>query len=73
MEILNQDVQMVVLSYLCPEDIMNMYDQFQLTVAELYPQFVVNCTKIVDESVIVWFQNKKIRLKLFQSCVINKS
>ena len=73
MDELNQDVQMIILSYLEPHEIMTMYGLFKTMLDELSKHigFIVNCSDIVSEQVIEWFQEHNIRLKLIETIKID--
>jgi hypothetical protein len=68
MDELNQDVQIVILSYLEPNDVMRMYSLFETIINELstHVGFVVNCTDYVDLKTRQWFQDHHIHLKLLE-------
>lgn len=68
------DVQVVILSYLRPKDIiMFAYStkEHQMILDELtiHNGFVVHCKEVVSQWVIDWFQEHNITLKLFKKCV----
>ena len=68
------DVQVVILSYLRPKDIIMFGDsakEHQMILDELsiYNGFVVHCKEVVPQWVIDWFQEHNITLKLFKKCV----
>ena len=68
MDNLCQDVQIIVFSYLSPEEIMVLYDSYKIMMDELsiHNGFVVHYKHIVDDTVILWFQEKNIKLNLLK-------
>lgn len=71
MNTLNHDVQILLLSYLQPEDIIVFYETYPLIIEELKSHigFVVKCLSNVSEEIIQWFQQHTIRLELLQSYI----
>ena len=68
MDNLCQDVQIIVFSYLSPEEIMVLYDSYKTMIDELsiHNGFVVHCKHIVNDDVILWFQEKGIQFILLK-------
>ncbi len=69
MDKLVQDAQLIILSYLEPNDIMRMYSIFKTMLDELslYCNLIIQCTTIVDDSIVDWFKKHKIQLKLLET------
>ena len=65
MELLNDDVQIKIFSFLQPDDIFTCYDCF-LKKLSSHIGFVVNCTSIISDDLVAWFQEKQIKFKLLQ-------
>ena len=72
MDHLMEDVQLVIFSYLCPKEIYSLYhscDYFKTIIDELvrHPGFQIqDCKSIVDDEVVLWFQEMHIYLKLME-------
>lgn len=68
MDNLCQDVQIVVFSYLSPEEIIVLYDSYKTMIEELsiHKGFAVHCKYTVNDNVILWFQEKNIKLNLLK-------
>jgi hypothetical protein len=71
MQFLNYDVQIKIFSFLQPEDIFTSYDCFQIIFNHLstHDGFFVECTTIISNALIAWFQQKKIKLHLNEGYV----
>ena len=70
MNLLNEDVQIIILSFLCPDDIYSLFyscDLFQKMLQELssHKGFIVDCKMIIKDLTIDWFQKQNIKLNLF--------
>lgn len=74
MEKLVQDAQLIILSYLEPNDIMQMYIIFKTMLNELslYCNLIIRCTTIVDDSIVDWFKKHKIQLKFIETIIHDK-
>ena len=74
MDNLIQDVQIEILSYLYPEDIITLYEVYQVMIDELsiHKGFEIHCTKLLNDDQIDWFRKKNIKLYLWKYNVINK-
>ena len=70
MENLHQDVQILIISFLKPEELIKMYNSFPKIIDDLllYRQISIQCTAIVSEETIEWFQQHKIQLLLLDVC-----
>ena len=71
MQNLIEDVQIQLLSYLFPQEIIYLHISclpFQQMLDELstHKGFAVHCTTYVNKNVIIWFQEHQIRLHLLQ-------
>jgi len=65
MQFLNDDVQIKIFSFLQPEDIIACYNCFLKKLCN-HIGFVVYCKEIINEKLMTWFQEKKIKLHLLQ-------
>ena len=74
MDNLIQDVQIEILSYLNPEDIITLYEVYQVMIDKLsiHKGFEIHCTKLLNDDQIDWFRKKNIKLYLWKYNVINK-
>ena len=68
MDSLNEDVQIEILSYLNPNEIIFFHDCFPKIIDSLatHPGFVVQCQEIIPQDQVNWFRKHKIRLKLLE-------
>ena len=71
MQNLNEDVQIELLSYLFPSEIISLYDSclpFQQMLNELstHKGFAVHCSIAIDEVIIRWFREHHIQLHLLE-------
>ena len=75
MDHLMEDVQLVIFSYLLPKEIYTLYhacDFFKTIIDELigHPGFQIqDCKSIVDDEVVLWFQEMHIYLKLMETTI----
>jgi hypothetical protein len=69
-----QDIQIVILSYFEPKDIITLYNvnPFFLNDLKTYFAFTIHCYKIVSDEIITWFQQHNIPLQLFKEYKINE-
>ena len=73
MDQLMEDVQLVIFSYLLPKEIYTLYhacDYFKTIIDELikHPGFQIqDCKSIVEDEVVLWFQEMNIYLKLMET------
>ena len=65
---MNQDVQIVILSFLQPKDIISLYHANSSLLENLKTNigFVVCCYEIISDDMVIWFQEKQIKIHLFQ-------
>jgi hypothetical protein len=73
MNLLIQDVQIKILSYVQPKDIVTLYHTYPTMIQELscHVGFLVSCNHIVlSDEIIHFFQQKQIPFQLFESFVI---
>lgn len=63
MQYVNEDVQILIFSYLEPEDIIASYELIPKQLIS-HIGFEVYCKKIVSEETISWFEQKKIKIHL---------
>ena len=66
-----EDVQIEIFSYLYPEEIISFHqscDNFEQIIKSLshHKGFVVKCTKIIQDKIVLWFRQNQIQLKLLE-------
>ena len=71
MNFLNQDVQIIIFSFLQPKEIILFHNScriFQCILHELSSHigFVINCQSIINDDIVLWFQKNKIKCNLIQ-------
>ena len=71
MQSINYDVQIVILSYVNPEDIYTLYNTSEILAKMMdelasHKGFVVPCRSIITNELLIWFQKKNIKLYLIQ-------
>jgi hypothetical protein len=72
---MNQDVQIIIFSFLQPDEIIHFYnscDENACLLKELsfHPGLIIKCTTIVSNEIIEWFKEKNIQLDLFKQHII---
>jgi hypothetical protein len=77
MESLNDDVQIEILSYLSPSEIVLFGECFSkiMDCLAIHPGFIVNCKdkEIVSKNHLEWFQKHKIRINLWKYMTVDKN
>jgi hypothetical protein len=72
MFLLATDVQKVIMEFLKPEEIKELYETCKYSKVmfeELtkHTNFIVDCKEIVTDNIIKWFESKNIKLKLLET------
>ena len=68
---MNEDLEILILSYLEPHDIVSFYNSSNsnkniLQNLSQHPGFIIKCTAIIDDYYIDWFNQKNIKLDLIK-------
>ena len=66
MNCLNHDVQIVICSFLQPKDIQQMYESNLIHDVCYHVGFHVQCKRTISDELVKWFQEKQIKIHLFQ-------
>ena len=72
---MNQDVQILILSYLEPEDIITLHNANHFLIIndlKTYFPFTIYCHKIVSNETIQWFEQHTIPLKLHTTHTVDE-
>lgn len=69
MDRLMDDVQLIIISFLKPDEIIQFYNADKTVIDALskHIAFIVQCTEIVSNKTVKWFQEHKINLQLLKT------
>ncbi len=72
MQYLNYDVQIHIFSYLQPEEIIGCSELISNELLS-HVGFQVYCKSIISQETLLWFQQKKIKIHLFQEMIVQSN
>jgi hypothetical protein len=69
MDRLMDDVQLIIVSFLKPDEIIQFYNADKTVIDALskHIAFIVQCTEIISDKTVKWFQEHKINLQLLKT------
>jgi hypothetical protein len=71
MDVLNHDVQIIICSFLSPAEIRTLYESDMIHNVCHHVGFIVQCTTVIPNELVEWFQEKQIKLHLLKECRIS--